>query len=165
MVDFKAMRERKQQEREMNKPNFSSILDRPATEIEKPKPFPVGTYLTVIQGLPRYDKSAKKQTPFVEFTHKFVSALDDVDTDELQAMGGIENKTIKNTYYETEDAAWRIKKFLEDCGFDDELEGGRTMRECIEATPNVEVYITIRHEASQDGRSVFARINDTAKVD
>ena len=111
-----------------NNPNFSNILDKPATDVERPRPLPVGTYLTVIQGLPRYDKSSKKQTDFVEFTHQIVSALDDVDPDELAAAGGL------------------------------------TLRDAVEATANTEVCILIRHEASQDGKAVFARISDTASA-
>ncbi len=152
----------------MANPNFSSILDRPASEVERPKPLPVGTYLTTIQGLPRYDKSSKKQTDFVEFSHQLVAAMDDVDPEELEAAGGLTlkdgtAKSIKNTYYLTEDAGWRLRKFLEDCGFDfEEIE---SMREAVESTANREVYIQIRHEASQDGRSVYARIADTAIVE
>src|SRR6185437_1001481 len=48
--------------------SFSYILDKPATEIDRPKPLPVGTYTWSIQGLPKHDKSREKQTPYVEFT-------------------------------------------------------------------------------------------------
>ena len=50
--------------------NFEDILDKPATEIDRPKPLPIGEYVWTIQGLPRYDKSKEKQTPFYEFTCK-----------------------------------------------------------------------------------------------
>lgn len=147
----------------MNKPNFSSILDRPASEIERPKPLPPGTYLTILQGLPRYDKSAKKQTEFIEFKHKITQAGEDVDEDALKEAGGLEDKTVNNTFYLTEDAAWRLRKFLEDCGFDFS-DGSVTLREAAEQSANSEVYITIGHEPSQDGQSVFARIKGTAAV-
>ena len=76
------------------------------------KPLPPGTYRCTVTGMPRYDKSAKKQTPFVEFTLTPTSARDDVDKEDLAAMGGVAGKTIKATYYLTEDAAWRLKKFI-----------------------------------------------------
>lgn len=144
--------------------NFSSILDRPASEIKRPKPLPVGTYLCVLKGLPRYDKSSKKQTEFVEFLGIPQSALDDVDREELEACGGLEGKTIKLTYYITEDAAWRLKKFLEDLGFDMEDEDVKP-RKAIESSAGSQVYVTIKHRASEDGKSVFAEVKDTARVD
>ena len=143
--------------------SFASILDRAPSEIEKPKPLPQGSYTTVIQGQPRLDKSAKKQTEFIEFTHKFIGAGDDVDADELKAVGGIKDKIIKNTYYLTEQAAWRLKEFLEHCGID--LDDYDTLREAAEATPGAQVGIFINHEASQDGTSVFARVGKTFVVE
>ena len=151
----------------MSKPNFSSVLDKPATEIARPKPLPVGTYLAVVEGLPRYDKSSKKQTDFVEFSMRITAAADDVDEAELQEVGLTlkdgTSRTMKNTYYLTEDAAWRLKKFLEDLGFD--FSGDLTMREACESAANREVYLTITHEPSQDGQSIFARIGGTASVE
>lgn len=144
--------------------NFASVLDRPATEIERPKPLPVGTYLCILKGMPRYDKSAKKGTDFVEFTAVPQSALDDVNAEELANAGGLADKTIRMTYYLTDDAAWRLKKFLEDLKFDVE-DPGVTMRQMIEESANNEIYVTMRHKPSQDGKSVFAEVADTARVD
>ena len=152
----------------MANPNFSSILDKPATDISRPKPLPVGTYLAIVEGLPRYDKSTKKQTDFVEFALRIAAAADDVDPEELEEVGlALKDGTprsMKATYYITEDAAWRLKKFLEDLGFDFEDED-ISLRKACEASSNREVYITIGHEPSQDGQAVFARITGTAKAE
>ena len=140
--------------------SFSSILDRAPSEIERPKPMPVGQYICVVQGQPRFDKSSKKQTEFAEFTHKLISAGDDVDEDELKAYLGdrkLSDVTMKNTYYLTEGAVWRLKEFLEHCGIDE----GDSLRAMIEETPGAQVGIFLNHEASQDGTSVFARIGKT----
>lgn len=155
----------------MNNPNFTSILDRPSTEVERPKPMPVGTYLTVLQGQPRHDKSRQKQTPLVEFTHKFISAMDDVDEAELitylTAKDGttkaLTDVTMKNIFYITEGSAFMLKDFLKNLDFD--VEGDGSMRQMLDETPGRQVLVTIRHEASQDGQSVFARIGSTAKAD
>ena len=144
-------------------PNFGSILDRAPSEIEKPKPIPQGSYITVLAGQPRFDKSAKKQTEFVEFTHKLLAAQEDVDEDELKSMGGIKEKVIKNTFYLTEGAAWRLKEFLEHCGID--LDNVESLAEGIEETPGKQVGVFINHEASQDGTSVFTRIGKTFVVE
>lgn len=143
-------------------PNFTSILDRPASSIEKPKPWPVGTYTAVVTGLPRQDKSAKKQTPFVEFTLKPLQAEEDVDQEALEAMGGLGEKTIRNTYYTTEDATWRLIKFLEDCGL--EAEEDESIRQLLDKTPGCQVKINIKHRASDDGETIFAEIGSTAAV-
>ena len=147
-------------------PTFGSILDKAPSEIEKPKPAPQGSYTTVLVGQPRFDKSAKKQTEFVEFTHKYLAAGDDVDEDDLKAFLGdrkLGDVQIKNTYYLTEGAVWRLKEFLEHCGIDlDEVD---SLREAVEETPGKQVGVFINHEASQDGTSVFARINKTFVVE
>ena len=142
-------------------PNFGSILDRAPSEIEKPKPLPQGSYITVLVGQPRFDKSSKKQTEYVEFTHKLLAAQEDVDEDELKSMGGIKEKVMKNTFYLTEGAAWRLKEFLEHCGIDE----ADSLREMIEETPGKQVGIFVNHEASQDGTSVFARVGKTFVVE
>ena len=143
---------------------FQSILDKPASAIERPKPIPPGTYLTVVQGLPRYDKSSKKQTEFVEFTLALAAAMDDVDSEALEAAGGIVGKTLRATYYLTEDAAWRLKKFLTDLGFDTESDKF-TLRQMIEESVNQQVYAKVKQRPSQDGKAIFAELADTAKVD
>jgi len=145
------------------KPSFASLLDTPGSEIERPKPLPVGTYVCMVQGLPRFDKSSKKQTDFVEFTLKLLEAGEDVDADELKAMGGLIDKTIKDTYYITESALWRLKEFLTNCGLD--ADDDTSLRELIEEAPGKQVGVVIKHEASQDGTSVFARVAKTIAVE
>jgi hypothetical protein len=144
---------------------FSSILDRPSNTIEKPKPLPVGTYLAMCKGLPREDKSSKQQTPFVEFTMQLLQAAEDVDADGLQAVlkdKALSDITMKNTYYLTENAAWRLQKFLES----DLLIPGddNSLRQMISASPGKQCLVSVKHEASQDGTTVFARITDTAPI-
>lgn len=138
--------------------NFGSILDTPSNAVERPKPMPQGTYVCQVQGLPRYDKSSKKQTEFVEFTLQFLSAGEDVDQEELAAIGGFQGKTIKATYYLTETALWRLKDFLDHCQIE---EGDSSLRQRIEEAAGKQVGVFINHEASQDGSAVFARVGRT----
>lgn len=146
---------------------FSSILDKAPTEVERPKPLPVGSYTTVLLGQPRFDKSSKKQTEFVEFTHKLIGVGEDVDEEALkEALGdkALNEVTMKNTFYLTEGSIWRLKDFLGNCGLD--VEDDKTsLREMIEETPGKSVGIFINHEASQDGQAVFARIGKTFVVE
>jgi hypothetical protein len=141
---------------------FSSILDKQSSEIERPKPLPVGSYTCIVKGMPRFDTSAKKGTPFVEFTLQPIAAGDDVDTDALEEMGGFSGRTIRATYYLTEDAAYRLKDFLRHCDAgDDEM----TLGERINMTPNCQVIATIKHTASDDGQSIYANLGTTAPVE
>ncbi len=142
-------------------PNFGALLDKPASDVERPKPLPQGSYHCVVKGLPRFDKSSKKFTEFVEFTLQPTSAGEDVDEEDLEAMGGIANKTIRATYYITEDALWRLKDFLGHCG----IEEDGSLRNMIDQTPNCEVIAFIKHRASEDGQAVFAELAKTAPVE
>lgn len=144
-------------------PSFSSILDAPASETEKPKPLPVGGYVCVVKGLPKRDKSSKKQTPYVEFTLQPLEAMEDVDAEALEEMGGFVNKTLRATYYTTEDAMWRLKEFLEHCGL--EVSSGASYNQLIDETPNCQVIAFIRHDASEDGTSIYAKVGKTAPVE
>ena len=147
----------------MANPNFGALLDKPSSEIEKPKPLPQGSYVCVVRGLPKFDKSTKKQTEYVEFTYGILQAGDDVDADELEAAGGIAEKTIRDTYYITENSLWRLKEMLLSCGLEDSDDV--SLRQMIEETPGKQLLVHIKHQASQDGTAVFANVGSTAPVE
>ena len=138
--------------------SFESILDTPATEVERPKPLPAGTYDAIVKGLPEFGESSQKKTPFARFTLAMQSAGEDVDEEELTSIGGLDGKSIKSTYYTTPDALFRLTDFLEHCGI--ELDG-KTIRQAIDDTPNCSVKILIGHTASADGESIFAELKKT----
>lgn len=147
----------------MNNPNFGDLLDKPSSDIEKPKPAPQGTYQFAINGLYKEGKSSKKQTPYVEFLCSYQAAMDDVDEETLTTYGGIAGKQTKLTFYITEDAVWRLKKFLnEDLGIE---EGDKSLRQMLDETPNCTFLGQVKHEASDDGENVFAKIDRTAPVE
>lgn len=149
---------------------FASILDRPPSEVERPKPLPSGSYKCIITERPRFDKSSKKQTEFVEFALHPLEAGEDVDEDELNkvltkgdgSVGLLKDKSIRATFYLTEDAMWRLKKFLVD---DLLIEEGDSFREMIDEALNKEVIAYIKHVPSDDGTAVFAQLNGTAPVE
>ena len=142
----------------MSNPNFASILDESPTEAHDIPLIPQGTYTAVVQGAPRYDKSTKKGTEFIEFTLKLIAAEDDVDADELDNIGGIEDKSIKATFYYENDYGLRgLDLFHQHCGID--LGDGQTRRQRSDDCMNAEVRIFVKHEPSQDGTRMFARFN------
>lgn len=142
---------------------FEDILNRPADDIKPPPVLPVGTYHTVLVGLPERGKSSKKQTDYFKFVHKIVAALDDVDTEALAELeGGISGKEVDNTFYITEKSAFMLAQFIQNCGVETE---GKSLAACIDETPNREVLIHIKHEASEDGQRVYAKVGSTAPVE
>lgn len=146
----------------MSSPNFGAILDTPSQEIERPKPLPQGTYTCVVNGLPRMDKSAKKGTEFVEFNLNILAAGEDVDEDALSEMGGIAGKSTRHTFYLTDASIWRLKKFLDDCGIEEE---DLTLRQRLGLTPGRQVVCHIKHSPSDDGTSVYANVASTTPVE
>lgn len=138
---------------------LSSILDQPSTSVKFPK-LPVGSYVGVVMGMPRYDVSTRKGTKFVEFQIKLFEAMEDVDQDELEEFGSIADKQLPITfYYETEGGYRRLNAFLDNCGIEDE----GTPRQRIEETSGKTIIVQIKHTPSQDGMTVFAQIDGTAK--
>jgi hypothetical protein len=150
--------------------SFEDILNKPVTEIDRPKPLPVGEYLWTIQGMPRYDKSKEKQTPYYEFKCKCVEALDSVDEDALaewakKADGSarkLSDFETRLTFYVTEDSLYRLQEFLVHCGA---AEDGISTKQALDNTPNCQFIGSIKHATSNDGTAVYANISKTAPVE
>jgi hypothetical protein len=154
----------------MNQQTFESILDTPADEVERPKPLPTGTYDVIVSGLPEHGQSSQKRTPFVKFTYVLQAAGEDVDEDELVTLltkkdGTVEpltSKSIKDTYYTTPDSLFRLTDAIENMGIEQE---GKTIRQCLDETPNASLRILVGHRASEDGTQVFAEVKRTMKAE
>jgi hypothetical protein len=144
--------------------NFGTILDQPADDVKPPPLLPVGTYQTVIKGLPETGKSSKKETEFLKFTHRIIAALDDVDTDALNEAfpEGVAGKEIDNTLYLTQKSLFMLTDFLKNCGID--FSDGKTVRAAVDEVPNAEIGIVIKHEPSDDGQRIFARVARTVNL-
>jgi hypothetical protein len=145
--------------------SFESILDMPATDVERPKPVPAGTYDAIVKGLYEEGLSSQKKTPFVQFAFALQAAGEDVDAEELEAVGGIEGKVIKNNstkFYTTPDSLYRLTEAIEAMGVDME---GKTIRQSLADTPNCSVKLQVIHEASQDGETIFASVKKVMSAD
>lgn len=156
----------------MAAPSFSPILSMKGADIEKPRPLPVGTYLAVVQGQPKMDKSSKKQTPYVEFSMKLMQAMDDVDQDDLahaltKPSGEkvlLTDKALRLTYYLTPDSAWRIKQFLKrDLQIEDA--DSKDIGQQVSEAPGCQCIVTVKHRVSENGEDTFAEIGSTAKAE
>lgn len=145
-----------------NNPNFSALLEKPADSVERPKPLPAFTYLCVVKGLPENGESTQKKTPFVRFNLSPLAAVGEFDQAEIDAIGGLEGKTIRDTYYITEDALWRLKQFLENCGIEAE---DKSIAQMISEAPGCQILVTMRHRSSEDGSAIFAEVAKTAAAE
>jgi hypothetical protein len=142
--------------------NFADALNRKADEIERPKPLPVGTYLVTIPAQPEMKKIGQKETPAAEYTVRVVSAGPDVDQEALNAAGGCQGKTLRLTYYLTDESVYRFRDFLTDTLDIDPA--GRTLGEMIPDSVNRMFNATIKHKPSQDGTQIYTEISSTARA-
>lgn len=149
----------------MASPNFQSILSQSPTEVIRPKPLPKGTYLCTVgqwEGI----ESSKKKTPGVRFTLKPLAPMEDVDTDDLQAAGGLEGKTIRHELYvKTDDGTFgMLDDFHVHCGID--LLDGQSRADRCDAIQNEQVLVVIKHDIDNDDPSrIFSRVQRTAKAE
>jgi hypothetical protein len=156
-------------------PDFVSVLDTPSNEVSRPKPLAQGTYVWQVHGLPRIDKSTKKGTEFSEYTCQALEACEDVDGDELKysltkpsgEMIALKDRSQRITFYHTEDAVWRLKKFLDDLQVPEEDDEGkvRSLRQRMQDVPGKIFYGHIKHSPSDDGETMYANIDKTAKYE
>ena len=151
----------------MAKPDFTSILDMSPDEIERPLPLPAGDYVVTIKNYIQ-DKTSLKETKFIEFNTSPVEALENVDEDMLKdtltkadgSMRKLSDMNIRIRFYDTEEAAFRLKKFLlNDVGLEND---GSSIGQLIEKAINAQVIVTIKHR-SLDG-DTFIDVKGTAPV-
>ena len=153
----------------MNQQSFASILDEPGTEFVRPPAFPAGSYIAMVKGLPRRDKSTKKGTEFVEFTLSFISPVMgeegpiDIDADALEAFGEVQGKEMKLTFYLSEKSAYRLQEFLVD---DLRIErNDRSLWETAQDAPGHQVIVHVRQKPRDDGKGMYSEISSTAPVE
>jgi len=146
--------------------NFTDILNKNSDDIKPPPTLPMGSYHSIVVGLPEQGESSQKKTPQLKFIHKIIAALDDVDPDaiaEFEADGEkIAGQEVENILYVTDKSANMLKEFIINCGVD---LTGKSMAEGLDEVPNSEVIINIKHEQSDDGTRTFSKIGRTARVD
>lgn len=119
--------------------DFSEILNKEASKVEKPKPLPEGTYLATIMSYSN-DTVGQKETPACNVSVKMIDAMEDVSTDELPPNW--DQKENRITFWLTEDAQYRfVNNFLNEAlGLDIESKTiGELQEEMVGATFKVAV--------------------------
>jgi hypothetical protein len=141
--------------------SFEEILARTSNEVERPKPYPVGTYLCMVDGPAQFGKVGQNQTDVIDFNLKINQPIEDVDQQAVADMGGVAGKRTRVRFFLTEAAIWRLDDFLiNHLGIDD---AGISTKERIAMAPGRPVLATIKHRTSPDGAQVFAEVGSTAK--
>ena len=145
-----------------NAPNFASILDEVVTEVARPKPAPVGTYICVVG---QFDDTTQKRgdnAPFGQFPLRPISALEDVDQEELNESGGLDGKTFYRSFWANE--IYKLDEFFEHCGLDLSKPASRRAR--IAEVTNSQVLVVIKHVPRKNDDSIIdAQVARTAPAE
>jgi hypothetical protein len=142
--------------------DFEKILSKPMSEVERPKPVPVGTYLVGVIGLPEYGESERKKTPRARYTLEILEPQQDVDPVAVEERGGVVGSTIRHDVWLTDNNMWRAREFVENCGISI---GQMGIGEALESVNGAQLLVLIRHEPAQDGSDqLYARIAKTMPI-
>ena len=149
---------------------FADALDRSMEDITRPPPLPIGNYIFRIAKVPEAPKEIQGKTfEILKFPVAVVSALDDVDADDLTAFGKIEGATLSMDFIFNTDPAEerafemtlnRLKDFLARAGVE-----GDTVKEQIARSANAQFIGEVGHRPDpNDASNVYAEIRKTAAV-
>lgn len=147
--------------------DFTSVLDKPAADIEKPKPMPLGTYMAVVQGLPKLREVGQDKSKVIDFNLKLIAPAKDVDQQKLAEWGDLSQARPlqKSVFYDTPDGQWALTQFLTDhLGID---AGRKSLREMLPESVGKQCLATLKHEpfVNSNGQAEIAtRVAATAKM-
>ena len=142
--------------------NFADILNKKPTEIERPKPLPIGTYIAMLPAPGEVKEIGKNNTPAIEYKARILAPGPDVDMAALNDAGGCSGKELRLTFWLSEDALFRFKEFLlNHVGLE---EGDKSIGQLAAEAVNRQFSITVGHRPSQDGSAIYAEIKGTAKA-
>lgn len=136
--------------------NFNELLNKPVGTVEPPKPVPTGNWFVLIQKA-EFGKSQQKQTPYIELTCVLQQPGPDVDPVQLQAFGDFAGKTVRDTFYLTEDSLFRFDQFLTNVmGFT-----GMSINQAVAQLAGKAYVAQITHQMGKDPANpvVFAQVS------
>ena len=139
---------------------MADVLEKLSRDIIKYDPLPVGMYQATVRGLPELKPIGAKQTPAAVFTMTGFVPLQSIDPS--ANCGDLTTREMPLTFFLTDAALWRLKKFLDDLGVE---EGNLTLKARIDQAPNRQCNVSIRHGMTKgDNPTTFAEITHTAKL-
>lgn len=134
--------------------NFNEVLSKPAAQVEKPKPLPVGHYICIIDG-PFKPGETKDGKGLAEFRLKPLQPDADVDMSELAHSGGLGTRTLRHTLWLEEESQFRIKEFGTICGLDVD---NMTLGQILTEVTGRQIKAKVKHVPSQDGSQIYANV-------
>lgn len=153
--------------------DFTSILDKPVDQIEKPKPRPIGTYLGTVVGMPKQVTRVVQgeEVPILSFSVKLVQAQEDVDQEDLQAHGDLSTwpPMQREFWLNSPEAEWALRQFLTNTL---DIEPGppgkaKKLGQMVAEAPGKQLIVTLKHRpfTNKQGEAEIATdIGGTAKA-
>jgi hypothetical protein len=90
--------------------DFNALLNRSSEDAARPVVLPVGTWDCMVSDY-KLGESAQKKTPFVEFIFNVIAPGEDIEPEALEGLD-YNGKTLRDTFYLTEGAEFRLSDFL-----------------------------------------------------
>lgn len=148
--------------------DFTDILSKKSSEVEKPKPKPPGNYLAAIQGMPSQREA--KDNKILEFNIKLMAAKEDVDADRLADHPEVSSwPPLKHSVFVNE--PWPLKKFLTEVLEIDPGEEGtpseKTLGQMVAEAAGRQLIVTVANEpyvTSAGEPDIATRIKACAKA-
>lgn len=139
--------------------SFKDLLKSTAEEAVRPPVLPAGQFMARIVSH-EFGKSRRKKTPQVEFLWQISAASEEIDDDLLEGVN-VEGKKMREAFYLTPDAMWRLKEFFE--VLVDNISGS-SFEELIADSTGLQAWLDVSKEPSDDGEGFYNNIEGYAKV-
>lgn len=154
--------------------DFTSVLSKKTSEVEKPKPKPVGTYLSTVSGMPK-QKSITVQGEekgIISFSIKLMSPQEDVDQEDLANFGSDVTSWPpfnRDIWIDSPEGEWALRQFLTNTLGIEPGEGKneKTLGEMCAEAPGKQLLATLKHRPfmnKQNEAEISTEIGATAKA-
>lgn len=135
--------------------DFAHLLSKRLDDVEKPKPWPAGTYFGRVNAY-KVDESREKKTPFIRMEVGIEGPSDDIPAEDVAGIDFGKRKFNKD-FFLTPDADWRLKEFITSCGIPTQ---GRNFNETLPETIGQPVIVQMVQTPSRDGTDIYNNIGD-----
>lgn len=139
-------------------PDFKTLLQKPVTSAERPKPKAPGTYNGMVQRF-EFGEAGEKKTPYVRYHINNVSPGPEVDMEE-NARNGIDlaKWSPYKDFYLTDDSIYRLREFIESCKIPVD---GRSFNETIPEVVGKPVQFEVVNTPSKKNPlDIFSNVGD-----
>jgi len=134
--------------------DFTNELNISCDEIQKPKPLPAGTYFMTATGK-RLGTSTTKGTKYAEVTFEISSLGPDLTEEDLEGVKYL-GRSMKQTFWLTEDSLYRILSFFKAASLD--IAGrsiGDVLEDIIGTNVLAEVSQVFSENVDEDGEQII----------